>query len=86
MNKEHCEKLIERYKIMDSVRDLSLTREEKHELIANIPKRQKERWERMKRMHSYSHVPMDTRHFFMKREIKLMREQRARLEMLKKLI
>lgn len=64
--------------------DKELTLAQKLELIKWIPIRQQERWERMKRFHRIQGITIGTRHFFMRNEIKLMREQRERFMRLKR--
>jgi hypothetical protein len=80
------EQIVEHDKIMATVRDLLLTVDERLDLMWRIPVRQQERWERMKSFHNIAGITNVTRHFFMSREIALMREQRARLERLKQFL
>lgn len=63
--------------------DEELSEAEKLELIYWIPVRQKERWQRMKFFHSCEKLPLNARHYFMGREIELMRDQQKRLMALK---
>lgn len=63
--------------------DSSLSLAEKMQLIKGIELMQSERWNRMKMFHGMDHISMKNRHFFMSKEIQLMREQRERLNVLK---
>jgi F0F1-type ATP synthase delta subunit len=76
--------IMESEKLMEYFRDRTLTREQKLVLMNNISKRHKERWAEIKRFHSFNHISMHDRHFFMKRIITLMSEQNERLKQLMK--
>lgn len=68
---------------MINISDDKLTRHEKIELIMKwIPVRQAERWQRLKKFHSFNHIPMHARHFFMQKEVDLIRSQKIRLKKL----
>lgn len=54
----------------------------KAELIESIDRMQDERWERMRTIHRQNHVSISLRHFFMKREIELIRSQKIRRQAL----
>ena len=59
--------------------DLQLSFAEKFHLIQSIEYWQRESWKRLKKIHSFTHFNMIIRHYFMKREIALIRDQKQRL-------
>lgn len=63
--------------------DLQLSLAERLKLIKGIEFWQKKRWERLKFYHNCPLLTMPVRHFFMKREIALIRAQKQRLMVLK---
>lgn len=66
--------------------DHQLTLAAKLELIEGIIMMQQVRWKRMKFFHNCPNIKMGTKHFFIKREIELMRSQKQRLENLRQSI
>lgn len=64
--------------------DNNLTIVQKLELLKWIPIRQKQRWERLKFWHSNSRLKMSHKHFFMRAEIDMIRQERARFIKLQK--
>lgn len=63
--------------------DNDLTLAQKLSLIKWIPIRQMERWQRIKFWHN-TDLSMSDRHFFMRRELELIRRQQERLIKLEK--
>lgn len=58
--------------------DSDLTYDQKLYLIKWIPIQQQVRWARLKTLHNQHHVTMELRHFFMQREVELIRSQEKR--------
>lgn len=71
---------------MNHVEDLQLSYAQKIKLIKGIEYWQQQRWKRLKRFHNMDHIQMNLRHFFMKNEINLIRNQKKRLQILKQSI
>lgn len=67
---------------MNNIKDETLSTPNKILLIQAIKDRQQERWDRLKRFHSLTNINMNDRHYFMKKEIELIRGQRDRLNKL----
>lgn len=80
------EEIIEENCIMESITDMSLTREEKLELIAVIPLRQQERRDMLRRIWQLTSTQMKARHVFARHIISTIRRQEDRLRRLKKLV
>lgn len=60
------------------LKDSKLSLAKKAELVEAIDYWQLERWKRLKRFHQLNHISMSVRHFFMKKEIELIRSQKIR--------